>query len=59
MIFYVINFIAFEYHKNSLFHGDLKPDNIFFHDKNDFYMTTDLGSLLYLEDQKESDQDIP
>lgn len=55
MIFHVINFIAFDYHENSLFHLDIKPENIFFHDIDDFYMTTDLGSLLYLAEKSETD----
>ena len=46
MFFRVIDYIAFDYHKNNLFHGDIKPDNIFFDDH--FWMTTDVGSLLYL-----------
>ena len=47
MLFRVIDFIAFDYHENDLFHGDIKPENIFFNNEN-FWMTTDVGSLLYL-----------
>ena len=42
-----MNFIAFEYHEKNFFHGDIKPDNIFYFG-DFFYLTTDLGSLLYL-----------
>jgi serine/threonine protein kinase len=56
MFFWVIDFIAFNYHKNNLFHGDIKPDNIFFNDEDDdFYMTTDIGSLLYLGERNETE----
>jgi serine/threonine protein kinase len=54
MIFWVIDFIALEYHQNNLFHGDIKPDNIFFRDDY-FYMTTDIGSLLYLGERNENE----
>jgi serine/threonine protein kinase len=54
MLFRVIYFIAFKYHENNLFHGDIKPDNIFFHDGN-FRMTTDVGSLLYLGELNETE----
>jgi serine/threonine protein kinase len=47
MFFCVIDLIAFNYHQNNLFHGDIKPDNIFFEDRFSD-MTTDIGSLLYL-----------
>jgi serine/threonine protein kinase len=50
MLFRIIEFIAFKYHANYLFHGDIKPDNIFF-DNEFFWMTTDVGSLLYLGEQ--------
>ena len=53
MFFCVIDFIAFDYHENNLFHGDIKPDNIFFID--DFSMTTDIGSLLYLGERNETE----
>jgi hypothetical protein len=46
-----MNLVAEEYHKNNFFHGDIKPDNIFFIDKKDFsktLITTDVGSILYL-----------
>jgi serine/threonine protein kinase len=32
MLLRVIEFIAVKYHENDLFHGDIKPDNIFFFD---------------------------
>jgi serine/threonine protein kinase len=51
MLFRVVGFIAFDYHENDLFHGDIKPDNIFF--DNDYRMTTDVGSLLYLGERNE------
>jgi hypothetical protein len=51
MLFRIINFIGFEYHENNLFHGDIKPDNIFFYNANNFELTTDLGSILYLGDK--------
>ncbi len=53
MHFRVINFIAFEYHQNNLFHGDIKPHNIFFDKLLD--LTTDVGSLLYLGEGNESE----
>jgi serine/threonine protein kinase len=52
MFFRVINFIAFKYHDDNLFHGDIKPNNIFFSDYLD--MTTDIGSLLYLGERNET-----
>ena len=54
MLFRIIEFIAFKYHENYLFHGDIKPDNIFFLDDN-FRMTTDIGSLLYLGERNETE----
>ena len=54
MFFRVIDFIAFNYHQNNLFHGDIKPDNIFFRDDH-FLMTTDVGSLLYLGELNENE----
>jgi serine/threonine protein kinase len=54
MLFRVIGFIALKYHENNLFHGDIKPDNIFLNEYS-FWMTTDVGSLLYLGEQNESE----
>ena len=54
MFFWVIDFIAFDYHQNNLFHGDIKPDNIFI-DDDVFWMTTDIGSLLYLGERNETE----
>jgi serine/threonine protein kinase len=47
MLFRVIDFIAFDYHQNNIVHGDIKPENIFFLNEIS-WMTTDVGSLLYL-----------
>jgi serine/threonine protein kinase len=46
----MINLIAVEYHKNNLFHGDIKPENLFLKEINDLqlFSTSDVGSLLYL-----------
>jgi serine/threonine protein kinase len=47
----MINTIAVEYHKTNYFHGDIKPDNIFFYHDDDglrFLTTSDVGSLLHL-----------
>jgi serine/threonine protein kinase len=45
----MINCIAVEYHRQNLFHGDIKPENIFFFDNDDISFTTsDVGSLLDL-----------
>jgi serine/threonine protein kinase len=46
----MINCIAIEYHRNNLFHGDIKPENIFFYDFGweTFSTTSDVGSLLDL-----------
>ncbi len=55
MLFRVINFIAFDYHLNNLFHGDIKPDNIFYCKDQVIGMTTDVGSLLYLGEGNESE----
>ncbi len=48
----MIRLIANNYHYNNLFHGDIKPDNIFI-SKNmrDYYITSDVGSLLYLGEE--------
>ncbi len=47
--FMMIRLIAHDYHYNNLFHGDIKPDNIFIQD-NAYgrYTTSDVGSLLYI-----------
>jgi serine/threonine protein kinase len=55
MFFWVIDFIAFHYHENNLFHGDIKPDNIFFDNEYYITMTTDIGSLLYLGERNETE----
>ena len=45
----MIKLIAQNYHRNNLFHGDIKPDNVFIFDYlNHLCMTSDVGSLLYL-----------
>ena len=44
----MINLIAVEYHRGHLFHGDIKPENIFYLDKYSFLTTSDIGSLLDL-----------
>ena len=44
----MINLIAVKYHQKNLFHGDIKPENIFFDDKENFYATSDVGSILNL-----------
>ena len=42
-----MNLIEEQYHKNNLFHGDIKPDNIFFDEK--FTMiTSDVGSVIHM-----------
>ena len=35
LFFLMINTIAVEYHRDNLFHGDIKPENIFFYDEYD------------------------
>jgi hypothetical protein len=37
---------------NNLFHGDIKPDNIFF-DEKFFMITSDVGSVLHIEKVEE------
>jgi serine/threonine protein kinase len=53
----MIHCIATEYHRSDFFHGDIKPENIFFHDLSDvglsFSMTSDIGSLLHLGEANE------
>ncbi len=50
----MIFLIAVEYHSNNLFHGDIKPHNIFFEDfRFMISVTTDVGSLLYLGEENE------
>jgi serine/threonine protein kinase len=47
----MINCIAVEYHRFNLFHGDIKPENIFFYERyigKMFFTTSDVGSLLDL-----------
>jgi serine/threonine protein kinase len=45
----MINCIAVEYHRENLFHGDIKPENIFFiNDDEMLFTTSDVGSLLDL-----------
>jgi serine/threonine protein kinase len=44
----LIIFIAVEYHRDNLFHGDIKPQNIFYFENQEFYITSDVGSLLDL-----------
>ena len=46
----MINTIAVEYHRDNIFHGDIKPENIFFFDRDGerFWTTSDVGSLLHL-----------
>jgi serine/threonine protein kinase len=47
--------MANEYHCKNIFHGDIKPENIFYQEKYYFSMTTDVGSLLYLGDPDENE----
>jgi serine/threonine protein kinase len=52
----MINCVAVEYHRHNLFHGDVKPDNIFFSDEYDneiFFVTSDVGSVLHLGEADE------
>ena len=36
------------YHKNNIFHGDIKPSNIFFILNYDIYFSMDNGSIIQL-----------
>ena len=55
MLFKLINFIAFEYNEKNFFHGDIKPENIFYYnDEFSISMTTDIGTLLYLGEGNQS-----
>ena len=48
----MITLIANDYHHNNLFHGDIKPDNIFiWTDIKNLKITSDVGSLLYLGEE--------
>jgi serine/threonine protein kinase len=51
----MINTIAIEYHRRNIFHGDIKPENIFFDDEDGekFFTTSDVGSLLHLGEPNE------
>ena len=49
----MIRLIALQYHSNNLFHGDIKPENIFYNDIGRFYTTSDVGSLLHLGKQND------
>ncbi len=54
MCLLLINFIGVKYHRDNLFHGDIKPENIFYHDiHNRFMSTSDVGSLLELGESNE------
>jgi serine/threonine-protein kinase RIO1 len=46
LCFLLINCIAVEYHRYNLFHGDIKPHNIFYFEGQQLYITSDVGSLL-------------
>jgi hypothetical protein len=54
----MIESIANHYHQKDLFHGDIKPENIFIWDKNGddiIKSTSDIGSLLYLGKPNENE----
>ena len=49
----MINLIK-NYHLLNLFHGDIKPQNIFFYHRNsNLEGASDVGSLMYLGNSKE------
>ena len=51
----MMRLIAADYHFNNLFHGDIKPDNIFINDYNGIeFITSDVGSLLYLGEDNDN-----
>ena len=56
----MINTIAENYHQKDLFHGDIKPENIFICDrfKKAYPMscTSDIGSVLYLGKANEKEE---
>ncbi len=51
----MIKLIAQDYHYNNLFHGDIKPDNIFITGYyGNKFITSDVGSLLYLGEDNDN-----
>ncbi len=55
----MINTIACNYHQKDLFHGDIKPENIFicdiFKKFEPIKCTSDIGSVLYLGEANETE----
>ena len=49
----MMRLIASKYHFNNLFHGDIKPDNIFI-SVGFLLITSDVGSVLYLGEDKDN-----